>query len=367
MRIGIDAGCLGIVDERLKVGVYTVVSNMLIELSKLDTKNDYYLYSFNPIDFSLMKKLGNNMHNIVVRPVTGWLKLGLPLRLLFDKVDIFIAANQAVPLRLPSLHYKVLGIFYDIAFEKYPELYSYATSVEKHKINSKNLAHTAEKLVVISRSTKNDIQRVYGINAQKMTVAYPGVEVIENTSAFFNEKPYFLFVGTFKKSKNIPFLLKGFVEFLKRRNSNYDLLLVGGDKWMDFEIKKVMNILPKKYTDHIKILGFVDSHKLAALYRGAYAFVSPSLYEGFGLPFLEAQSIGIPVIGSYNGSLQEVIGNSGILVNPNNIKSLVNALASLASNKNLYKKLVQRGRSNVKKYTWKSFAKKIQFTLESLA
>lgn len=367
MKIGVDAGCLGIIDERLKVGVYIVVSNMLLELSKLDKKNDYYLYSFNPIDFSLMKKLGNNMHNIVVRPVTGWLKLGLPLRLLFDKVDIFIAANQAAPLRLPSLHYKVLGIFYDIAFEKYPELYSYAASVEKHKQNSRNLAETADKLIAISRCTKNDIQHIYGVDPRKTIVAYPGIETIENAPAFFNNRPYFLFVGAFKKSKNIPFLIKGFVEFLKRKNINYDLLLVGGDKWMDPKIKEVINVLPKKYADHIKIIGFVDSHKLASLYRGAYAFVSPSLYEGFGLPFLEAQSVGIPVIGSFSGSLQEIIDKSGILINPKNMKMLVGALVSLSSNKSLYKKLVQRGKTNAKKYTWKSFAKQIQFTLESLA
>lgn len=366
MKIGVDAGCLGITDERLKVGVYTVVKNMLIELSKQDKENQYYLYSFHPIEKDLMKKFGNNMHNIIVVPTKGWLRIALPLRLAYDKPSIFIAANQAMPYRLPFSRYKTLGIFYDIAFEKYPELYSYAASVEKHKINSRNLAQQAEKIIAISQSTKKDIEKLYGVKSQKILIAYPGFEALSNSLAYINKNPYFLFVGAFKKSKNIPFLINAFSLFIKKSHSNFNLLLVGGDKWMDPEIKETLNTLSTETEKRIRFLGFVNSKTLESLYKGAYAFVSPSLYEGFGLPFLEAQAAGVPVIGSYSGSLQEVIGSSGLLVNPKNINYLAKAMSDLASNKNLYKKLVAEGRKNTQKYSWKLFAKKIQSAVESI-
>lgn len=366
MKIGVDAGCLGVKDNRLKVGVYTVVANLLIELSKLDKKNQYYLYSFYPIEESLVKKFGKNMKNIVVTPSIGWLKFALPIRLVRDNIDIFLAANQAMPLKLPLAHFKTIGLFYDIAFEKHPELYSYAASVEKHKRYSRELAEKSDKIIAISQNTKNDIEKTYHINSGKIRVAYPGFQPLENSSIFKNKRPYFLFVGAFKKSKNVPFLIHSFILFLKNTKKDFDLLLVGGDKWMDPEIQQTLNQLPENSGSHIQVMRFVDSHTLASLYRGAFAFVSPSLYEGFGLPFVEAQSVGIPVIGSNQGSLPEIIGRTGLLVNPKNNKDLTAAMVKLSTDKNLHKKFSQEGLRNAKKYSWKMFAKEVQSTLESL-
>lgn len=367
MKIGVDAGCLGITDERLKVGVYTVVKNMLLELSKLDKKNQYYLYSFYPIEKSLLKKLNNNMKNVVVRPAVGWLKIALPLRLLFDNVGIFLGANQAMPIKFPGSSYKTVGIFYDIAFEKYPDAYSYAASVDKHKKNSFQLAKNAEKIIAISHSTKKDIENIYHVNAQKISVAYPGIQTLHSVNVYKHNNPYFLFVGAFKKSKNIPLLLQSFVRFLKDTKANYDLLLVGGDKWRDPEIENTLNTVSESFRKRIHFLQFVSTQELSALYKGAYAFVSPSLHEGFGLPFLEAQSVGVPVIGSDRGSLPEVIGKSAILINPKNSNMLAGAFRKITSNKNLYKKLSFAGRKNAKKYSWKLFAKEVQSAIESLA
>ncbi len=367
MYIAVDAGCLGVKDKRLKVGVYTVVKNFLIELGKIDKNNKYLLYSFHPIEKSLLKEFGLQMQNIVL-PAIGWLKVGLPIRLLLDKPDIFIAANQAIPFKLPLSSYKTLGIFYDIAFEKYPELYSYAASVSKHRINSRYLAENAESLIAISESTKKDLVDLYKIPKGRITVAYPGInpEVRSKKQEARRENPYFLFVGAFKKSKNISTLLLGFNIFLQSQAKKYDLLLVGGDKWLDPEIERVMSTFSAETKKHVKNLGFVDNKKLASLYKSAVAFVSPSLYEGFGLPFIEAQSLGCPIIGSQRGSLPEIIGKSGILIDPKNSNQLAQALKTM-TNSSSRKRYIQQGKINAKKYSWKSFAKQVQSALQSLS
>ncbi|HYK08308.1 MAG TPA: glycosyltransferase family 1 protein [Candidatus Eisenbacteria bacterium] len=366
MKIGVDAGGLGVQDERLKVGVYTVIKNLFLELAKIDKTNQYTLYSFHPIEKSLMKALESNMKNVVLPLSRGWLRVILPLRLLTDKPDIFLAANQAMPFKFPFSSYKTLGIFYDIAFEKYPELYSYAASVSKHVRNSRSLAKDADALIAISENTKKDLVSMYKISQEKIVVAYPGIEYLPVTPGYKNKHPYFLFVGAFKKSKNVPTLLQAFARFLETSGQEYDLLLAGGDKWLDKEITSTLASLPSKVVSHIKNLGFVDTKKLTSLYKNAIALISPSLYEGFGLTFIEAQSMGCPVIASYRGSLPEIIGNSGMLVDPLDITQLERAMKHMTDTK-IRQKYILLGKQNAKKYTWKTFAKQVQSALHSLS
>ncbi len=366
MNIGVDAGCLGISDKRLQVGVFQVVKNLLIELGKNDKKNNYILYSFLPIDKKLVKQFGPRMINCVVTPQKGWLSIWLPLRLLKDQPDVFFAPNQAAPLRLPTTRYKIVGLFHDIAFEKYPSLYEYAASVAKHKRNSAYLSMVSDKIIAVSKNTKNDICATYRTPIAKVSVAYPGVVALPRAQATVGAHPYFLFVGSWKKSKNIPKLLKAFSLFYKQSEKQYELLLVGGNKWLDEEIESVYTLLPKQVRESVTFLNFVSEKKLARLYTGACAFVSPSWYEGFGLPFLEAQRMGCPVIGSNRGSLPEVIGKSGILVNPSSEKEIADSMQYMTKSE-VRKKFIALGYKNVQKYTWKKFAKKVQSVIESLS
>lgn len=366
MKIGVDAGCLGVTDKRLKVGVYQVVKNLLIKLGKMDTTHEYLLYSFAPIEKSLMKEFGQHMKNVVVNPTKGWLKIWLPLRLFLDKPHIFLALNQSAPLKLFS-SFKTLGMFYDIAFEKMPELYDYAASVKKHSSNSNYLAKHADELISISQKTRQDIVDVYNIRPEKIAVAYPGIPTIKpEREVPIKEKDYFLFVGAFKKSKNIPTLLKAFAQFLNRSKKPYSLLLVGGDKWLDPEIQITLSTLPQSVQKQIHFLGFVDDAKLFSLYPHATAFVSPSIYEGFGLPFVEAMQLGCPVIGSNAGSLPEIIGDAGLLVDPLSTSELAQAMEKVTES-NTRSKLVAKGKEKVKAYSWKSFAKEVYSAIQRLS
>lgn len=366
MKIGVDAGCLGISDKRLQVGVYQVVKNLLAQLGKQDSKNEYILYSFYPIEKQILKEFGIRMKNVVVHPARGWLKIWLPLQLIKDNVDVFLALNQSSPLKLPIQKYKVIGIFYDIAFEKFPKLYAYAASVRKHKENSRQLAKNADKIIAISASTKKDLEKLYHVPSEKIVVGYPGITKLPKTATYKNINPYFLFVGSFKKSKNIPTLLTAFSSFYEKSKNPYDLVLIGGDKWMDPEIVEYLDALPKEIKGHVKILGFVSETQLSSLFRGAVAFVDPSWYEGFGLPFVEAQSIGCPVIGSTAGSLPEVLKDSAVLIDPKSVRELALAMSKISTDSVLRQQIIAKGYKNAQEYTWKRFANTVQSALENL-
>lgn len=352
MKIGVEAGCLGVKDKRLKVGVYNVAVNLLAELSKKDKENEYLLYSFYPIDKLLLKSFGRNMKNVVVGPSFGWTKIWLPLRLFIDRPRVFIGLSQAFPkfYSFSKSIYKIL-LVYDLAFEKYPEMYL-NSFVSLHK-NTKSAVEITDTIIAVSHSTKKDLIDLYRIKEKRITVSYPGIKNIFSKKAkkYKSRNSYFLFVGSLKKGKNITGLIKAFGIFAKLSRKNYVLIIVGGDKWLDNDIRIGL--------DKVKFLGYVNDDKLASLYRGAEAFLSPSFYEGFGLTFLEAMACGCPVIASNRGSISEVVGDAGILADPNDVDALTNAMLKISTDGRLRKDMIEKGLIQSKMFSREKFAKDV--------
>jgi len=349
MIIGIDAGCLGVTDERLKVGVYQVAVNFLRELGKKDTKNKYLLYSFRPISPVVMRQLGPKMTNVVVRPAVGWNWIWLPLRLWVDKPDIFIGPSQSLPFFCPC---PAVVIVHDLAFERYPQFYQ---DYQRLRKNTRRAVKKAKKIVAVSEATKKDLIDFYGVSPRKIVVAYEGCEPIFKLSAGKSSRPYFLFVGALKPIKNIPRILEAYALFLKKTGKNIPFLFAGGDLWVDKKIVPTVARLGLK--NKVKFLGYVPKKKLVDLYSGALAFVSPALWEGFGLTLLEAMSCGCPVIAGNTGSQPEVVGKAGILVNPENTLEIAEAMRRLAKNAALRRRLLTAGLSRAKNFSWERFTR----------
>lgn len=365
MLIGVDAGCLGVKDKRLKVGVYQVAKNLLIGLGKLDKNNQYLLYSFYPIDKNLMQQFGPKMENVIVRPGRGWAKVWLPLRLSIDRPQFFLALNQYAPKILPfSPRPFIIGFVYDLAFEINPEMYP--GLYKRLSVNTGNLVKNSDYILSISESTKKDLINIYGVDSSKIRVCSLGCS--DNFSSkgekYKQENPYFLFVGTLKISKNIPGIIRGFYYFLERTKLDYSLILAGGDNQLDPKIRDVINTIPKNIREKIKLLGYVNDDLLAKLYRGATAFVSPSFYEGFGIPLLEAMNCGCPVIVSDVGSIKEVVDRAGIFIDPNDYKSIGNAIIKITKNNLFRKKCVNLGLKQAAKFSWENFSKDIYSIVE---
>lgn len=372
MIVGVEGGCLGVKDQRLKVGVYQVAKSLLENLGKIDKKNDYIIYSFYPIDREVMKGFGERTENKVLNS-KGWLKFQLPLAILKDKIDVFLGLSQAIPKPLPfSPHPYTIGFIYDLAFERFPKFYT--DSYKKLSKNTRDLVKRSDKIITISKSSKKDITDYYKISSDKISVVYPGiwenVHLDVSPSRCTYQKKYFLFVGALKPIKNVPIVIKAFEYFCKIHglispDEDYFFYIVGGDKWLDAQILKTLNNVSEDIRKKIKFLGFVSDEDLVQLYKKAIALVMPSFYEGYGLPILEAIRLGCPVLGSNAGSIPEVIGNAGLLFDPKDEKGIGEAMVKVIKNKKLRDELVKKGLERSKKFSAEKFAEEVLSIINS--
>jgi glycosyltransferase involved in cell wall biosynthesis len=355
MKIGVDAGALGITDERLKVGVYRVIRNLLRELGHLDTKNQYILYSFDPIDRGVMSEFGPNMDNEVLWPVKGWFTLRLPLELRLRPVDVFLGLSQALP-RLSS-HTRTIGLVHDLGFLYHPEAYSgSAIKIERQTVH---LVRRADHIITVSEFVKQDIMKKYHHTKENISVAHLGIDerFHPDKSAFHSTVPYILFVGSLNKAKDLPLALRSFACCLKKIRKPIDLFLIGGEYWPDSEIDKT--IRHYVLTNRVRKLGVVSEAELADYYRGAVAFFTTPLHEGFCLPAAEAMSCGIPVVSVNRGAMSEVVGNGGVIVDTLKENDIANALYRVISDGTFRNTCKKNAIKQAKQYSWTSFANNV--------
>lgn len=351
MVIGVDAGALSITDERLKVGVYRVTLRLLQELTKLDPENIYRLYSFVPIDREVMKTFGPKTENKVIAPASGWASFWLPLELKRHPVDTFLGTAQFLP---PSTSHNI-GFIYDLAFLHARDAYGY--SYHQLKNQTDNLVKRANHIVTISQATASDIIDQYGVNPEKISVCYPGVDDRFTSSGprYQGPHPYFLFVGSLNKAKDISLAIESFALFLKKAKTLYDFLLIGGDFWPDPRID--VSIRQYGLEDCVKKLGFILDDELPKYYRGATAFFTTAIREGFCLPAVESMASGTPVVSVPRGAMKEVVGDAGIIVTDIESRTIADALYTITADANLLKALKDCAAKRAKIFSWKTFAR----------
>lgn len=291
MIIGVDAGALSISDDRLKVGVWRVTHNFLKELAKIDSINEYRLYTFSP----LKDKFGKNMHNVVVRPKIGWATIQLPIELARHPVDVFLGLSQMLPLTRA----KKIGFVHDVGFIHHPD--AYPDSYRRLKKLTEQLVERADSIIAFSKTTAKEIHH------KNVHVIYEGVDsrFTRRGSKHKEKNPYILFVGALKRGKNVPMAIRIFQKFIAKTRKPFELLIIGGNYWEDPEIDRMLG------SKHIELKGFVADRDLPSYYRGAEALLITSLWEGFCLPAVEAMSCGCPLVYIKNGSLPEIVGRQG--------------------------------------------------------
>lgn len=228
-----------------------------------------------------------------------------------------------------------------------PEAHKRRTAAEFRLLARKAITK-ADVVVCDSHATLRDVRRLLG-NPRASTVAHLGVSSAFQPSAIQVDAPYFLAVGTLEPRKNLPRLLRAFKAY-RESGGKCNLLLTGRQGWAtELEI-------PSAIRPHISFSGYVDNQRLAQLYSGANALVYPSLYEGFGLPPLEAMASGCPVLSSDSSSLPEVVGDAGLLVDPLDETAIAQAMSRL-DDEGLRRDLRTRGLERARKFTWSATAK----------
>jgi glycosyltransferase involved in cell wall biosynthesis len=220
-------------------------------------------------------------------------------------------------------------------------MYSFFRRIILRFLTKRN-AKKAGKIIVPSECTKQDLIRLYGVNPDKIFVVPHGVEnqneKIESQNDNLKFKDYILYLGSDQRRKNIDGIIEAFEILKEKYKIPHKLVLAGmkqDGKWQD-----------------IIFMSYVDKNKKWELLKKAEIFVFPSFYEGFGLPVLEAQKAGIPVVASNTGALPEILGNSALLVNPNNSEEIAEAIYKVLSNEQLRNDLIKRGQENIRRFSW---------------
>jgi len=351
-----------------RVGSGEYCYQLLKNLHKIDKKNNYIIYLPQYPTADLPKESQNWRYKIV-RPRKFWTLFGLSLEFLLrrSRPDVFFSPTHYLPIFAPSR--SVISIL-DVSYIKFPELFK-STDLNQLIKWTKYSVKKAKTIFTISQASKDDIIKEYGIPGYRIAVTYPGTKKVSGIKykvlgmSELKEKygikgDYILFVGTLQPRKNVSCLIEAF----SKLNQDIELVIIGKKGWLYEEILEA----PKKYKveNKVKFLDFVSDEDLPAFYKNAICFVLPSLYEGFGLPVLEAMKYGCPVVTSNVSSLPEAGGDAALYVDPQNVDDIKNKLELIVNKPELRKELIAKGYKQVKKFSWEKTARETLRTLESI-
>lgn len=367
-----------------RVGSSEYCFELLLNLSNLDKKNEYFIYLPAEPTRDLPKESERWRYKIVKKR-TLWTLFDLSLALAFDKerLNVFFSPTHYLPFFVP---YPSVVSVLDLSYIHFPYLFKKADLLQLRLWTAYSIKK-AKRILTISKASKDDIIKTYKIPKERVVVTYPGVKIKSQKSKFKNimqnskilkekygiEGDFILFVGTLQPRKNIVRLIEAFAltrknaeqNAEKRRWNDLCLVVVGKKGWMYKEILEA----PKKYAveKRVQFLEFVADSDLAVLYQNARCFVLPSLYEGFGLPVLEAMSNGCPVVTSNVSSLPEAGGDAALYVDPTDIDDIASKINMLLTDEKLRRELIEKGYKQVKKFSWEKTAKETLKVLEEIA
>lgn len=378
MKVSID-GQLFLKGE--KTGIGWVAHNVLSNL-RMDSNCEYQLNCFvlgydrtsqQEIDkyrksgFSIKKVKWFN--DVIYRII--WNFIPIPYWLFFGKKSqVTIFFNYIIP---PGVYGKKITVVHDMAYKAYPE----TVRAKTRKFLELSLAKTcrrADKIITISEFSKSEIMRYLPVKEDKIEVIPLGVDTnlyhsnydkaeIETAKEKYKiNSDYFLYLGTIEPRKNIERLIRAYGSLYEQKKDIPKLVLAGKKGWLYDEIFNTVDELMLHHM--VDFLGYVDVQDAPRLIKGATAFVFPSLYEGFGLPPLEAMACGTPVIAACAASLPEVIGEAGLLVDPLDINSIKDAMLRIVLEPDLRIKLREEGILQARKFSWKKTTNRIEQILD---
>jgi len=362
MKIGID---ISQIVYGTGVSVYT--KNLVKSLLKINNEDEFLLFGGSLRQREALKDFISSLSSF--NNVTGrvffippkladilWNKLHiLPIDSLLGKVDVFHSSDWTQP---PSNSAKVTTI-HDFGFIKYPST-AHPKIASTMKGRFEWVKKDVDLIIAISKATKNDIVDILGISPKKVKVVYEAlpkdIKKVQNNKLIADVKKkykikndFLLSVATLEPRKNLKRVILAFNE-VKKIIPDIQLVLAGKLGW-DQDIKKMMGKRPKD----IIFTGFIDrEHELSSLYSSASCFVFPSLYEGFGLPILEAMVCGCPVVTSNISSMPEVAGDAAVLVEPLEVESISHGIVKAIKEKDA---LVKKGFEQIDKFSWEKTAK----------
>lgn len=363
MKIAIDATILR--NQNTGTGFYII--NLITGLMLHDKKNEYIIFGdkniiqkFLKIDKKNFKIKNIKFKNRVFRVLWQWFFLSHFLKK--QNAELLHSTNYITPLFKNNL--KVIVTIHDMTFFIFPKKFTIVKRLF-FKYMVPVFVKKADYVITVSENTKKDILKYLHISDKKVFVTYESYHIgYDDESGKKNKNEvlkkynlkndYLLFVGMIEPRKNIISILKAFIELDEELDK--DLVIVGKKGWYYKEIEQFMNNIQNKILKNkIIFTGFVPEQELVYLYQNASIFLYPSLYEGFGIPPLEAMASGIPVITSNTSSLPEVVGDAALLIDPNNYLELKDAIKFLNENYEKRMTMSARGKERAKIFSLNNF------------
>jgi glycosyltransferase involved in cell wall biosynthesis len=360
-KIGIDARKVS------DYGIGTHIRNLLINLSELDKEREYFIFCSQE-DAHLLKNLGENFHIIIDNSTKYSLleHISLSWKIKKLKLELFHEPHYVLPLFTSSPHFIVT--IHDLIHLLFPQYLPNQRAYYYARYMLKKAVARSTKIITVSQSTKADIQRLLFANPDKIKVIYNGVE-----ESFFNPcsshelkstkeryqlfQPFLLYVGNLKPHKNLICLIESFRLVKEEVENELQLIIVGRDVVSYPELKRSAEKLGLRQS--VRFLGFIPKSLLSGLYRLAEIFVFPSLYEGFGLPPVEAMACGTPVVAAKTSSLPEILGDAAFFTEVDHPSILAEAITKVLKDDKLKSSLHKRGPVQAHKFSWKKTAQEV--------
>lgn len=366
MTIAIDASRA--VSEK-PTGTELYSARVIQYLAKIDTENTYWLYS--PVEPpKSFGKLPDNFIWKIIPMKRLWSQIRFALALWQDKPDLVFIPAHVLPLYLPK---KRVVTVHDLAYEVFPE--AYGTFARWYlRYGSRRAVQMATRVITPSLATKKDILKIYGGDDARIVPTLLGVDKerftkkIPATKEIKELGEYFVSVGRLEVRKNTARVIRAYQQFRQQNPDQTAKLVLIGKPGFGYEaVEATLAAVPKDIARDIIRPGYLDDETMTSYVQHAIGYVSPALYEGFGISVLEAMVAGAPVITSDISSLPEVVGDAAILVNPESVDEIAGAMKILATNDLSRGELAKRAKEQAEHFSWDKMSRQTLDVLKQAA
>ena len=363
MRIGIDARFFGSIGKGL--GRYT--QKLIENLESIDRENHYFIF-LRRENWDKYQPRSQNFTKVLADVPWYTLREQVQMPKIFERcgLDLVHFPHFNVPVAYKG---KFVVTIHDLILFRYPTRRASTLSAPAYFLKKKayhkvinRAVRNSEKIIVVSEHTKKDVLENFKINPNKVVVTYEGVDMTEKLLVESPEtvlqkygiiRPYILYVGNAYPHKNLDRLVLAFKEVVKK-HSGLNLVLAGNE---DYFYKQLNKFVTANSISNVIFPGHIDEDHLPTVYREAKLYIFPSLYEGFGLPPLEAMAKNVPVASSNASCLPEILGNAAFFFDPRGISETAEAIEKVLTDNVLRKYLTEAGKKQIQKYSWKKMAR----------
>jgi glycosyltransferase involved in cell wall biosynthesis len=361
VRIAIDARKLH------DFGIGTYIRNLLRHLARLDAETEFVVLA-RPADCASLASLGPNFRAVPETAPNYSVveQIRIPLALRRERPTLFHAPHYVLP---PLVRCRSVVTIHDCIHLMFPQYLPSRLALAYARTSIVLAARRATRVLTVSESSKRDIMRFVDIPADKIDVIYNsyderfGVEPREEDVIRVRERyqlhdEFVLYAGNVKPHKNLERLIEAFNLVRKRGLDHLKLVLIGDDISKYAALRRAVHL--HQLHKYVRFLGYLPEETLAVMYRLAGVFVFPSLYEGFGLPPLEAMASGTPVVTSNVSSLPEVAGDAALLVDPYHPESIADGIERVLCDDSLRRVLRTKGLARARQFSWETSVRRVR-------